>query len=793
MKGCILIVGLWMLLALAGVAEDFTEARQALARGLPHAAIHLLRDRTPADGNEAVLAGRDFLLARALLDAGRSGEVIELMADRNAAGETEAVFWTAQARMAKGQPAAAAEGYRTVLEVDDFGFANEARLALARALAAMGENAEALDVLDTVAEDHPVARRALLERISILIDSRDMDGARDLVAATREEFEPTHERFAYLEGLVQLEAGDYPAALERLQPVARADSRFGEPAAVAAARCLVAMEDFEAAEELLEGFLREFMGRSPPFEVFAELDRVYSLQSTASSAELRRLVEDETAPERSAAALYYLARNEARSGRTASALERYQEFLDAHRGHILEPYAAREAALFLLLEGRSAEALALLKPLANGEAETDFLLGTAAFALGRFNEAAAWFLAAAESNENMAAVSFFNAAICQLLGGISDGEPDAFALLEELFPGDPRIRRFRHARALHGLALHDPDAADVLAELVEMDMPLAALALAEWMHAQLLVDEASHYLAIASEAGVQPERTAYLELFLLHDQGADSQTILGRCEDFLREFPDSGFASDVRMKMAEILFQTGDYLAARVALETLAADQPGTSLAERAYFLAGQACARLMTDESLDQAISNFEEAARIGGPLATRARFEQALVQSALGKPREAIVLLDRVIETAGEDEDLRFAALIEKGDTLFSEGQNNPEAWQEAIAVWQGIVDDDEVPEAWRNQALCKIGVAYEQLGETDKALGSYYRVLTGVEESPGEYFWFFKAGFDAARLLEEQEAWREAIAIYEQLGALDGPRTAEARLRANRLRLENFIWED
>ena len=57
----------------------------------------------------------------------------------------------------------------------------------------------------------------------------------------------------------------------------------------------------------------------------------------------------------------------------------------------------------------------------------------------------------------------------------------------------------------------------------------------------------------------------------------------------------------------------------------------------------------------------------------------------------------------------------------------------------------------------------------------------------------FWFYKAGLEAGRLLEEQKDWSAAIAIYDKMASADGPQREEIRQRERRLRLEHFIWEN
>ena len=55
------------------------------------------------------------------------------------------------------------------------------------------------------------------------------------------------------------------------------------------------------------------------------------------------------------------------------------------------------------------------------------------------------------------------------------------------------------------------------------------------------------------------------------------------------------------------------------------------------------------------------------------------------------------------------------------------------------------------------------------------------------------FYKAGFEAAHILEAQEQWKPAIAIYQKMAALEGPRSDEAKNRITDLRLKHFIWEE
>jgi hypothetical protein len=114
--------------------------------------------------------------------------------------------------------------------------------------------------------------------------------------------------------------------------------------------------------------------------------------------------------------------------------------------------------------------------------------------------------------------------------------------------------------------------------------------------------------------------------------------------------------------------------------------------------------------------------------------------------------------------------------------------------MTAYDQLAGEKDVPAHWRNQALFKKGVCYEKLAEPGDALDVFYRIMED-EMRPGkqrEYFWFYKAGFNAARLLEEASKWQPAATIYEKLAFAGGARSEEAKSRLDRLRLEHFLWE-
>ena len=107
-----------------------------------------------------------------------------------------------------------------------------------------------------------------------------------------------------------------------------------------------------------------------------------------------------------------------------------------------------------------------------------------------------------------------------------------------------------------------------------------------------------------------------------------------------------------------------------------------------------------------------FEQVVKSGGPLSLKARLAQASLLNALKRPKEALGVLDKILDS-NPDPNLRYAVIVEKGDTLFAQGTQDPENYKSAIAAWRQISSNSKAPKIWSHQALAKMGAAYEKLG--------------------------------------------------------------------------------
>lgn len=763
--------------------DQIAAARSALADGLPGVAIQKLESVCAEKPGEE----SSILLARAYVEGKHPEKAIGILKTSPTGPQRD--FWLAQALAVLGRSGDALSAYRAAGR--DPGLLPGARLGEARMLRATGHAEEALDLLATRREW--AGNFGLLAEFEAAMALLDLNRAGDALAVL-DAMHPSDSaglsRKAFLTARCLAMSGDDAGAIRLFGELVPTDEEMAVAAVIGHAEALMRIGQDSSAEALLEGFL----SRNPDIPglrgLFSVLDRLYSSDTTSTSNELKRWANDKVPSPRRRLAAYYLAKSEARLGRDDRAERLLQLASDDSTSGTIELMAALDLAKIRLKQGRGSEALAILPPLSVSR-EADYLRGLALAAGNQPAEAARAFLSASASTP-LAESALFNASLCELLAG--EKKPGAFEILRQKFPGSPKVGMVKIQEALFLARMRDPRAVGILQELgAGTDTGLAgsaALALAEWNYQHDGKGEAEGELRRISSGNITEREQADALSVFLADDGEDGDAAIQAAEKFLAGHAGSTSEAEVRMKLGELYFRRGDFAGARIQLELLAGKFPGSPQEMPALFLAAQAASRLQTPASVNDAMILFEQVAAANGPLSPRARLEQAILQSALGKRSEAIVIFDSIL-AASPDSEIRAATLMEKAKALIASTDSASTA--AALRILKDLSEDRTLPLSWRIQALVRIGSAYETLGDADSAVAAYYDVLKESEAGSAEYFWFYKAGFAAARLLESEKRWDQAIRVYEMISAANGPRSQEAASRINKIRLENFLWEN
>jgi hypothetical protein len=312
------------------------------------------------------------------------------------------------------------------------------------------------------------------------------------------------------------------------------------------------------------------------------------------------------------------------------------------------------------------------------------------------------------------------------------------------------------------------------------------------------LDEARRNLEKARNSSPNPvalERADYLAIWIEDaSPGSDAAKVIAGATEFLRKYPSSAFLADVRMKLAETYYRRQDFPNSQTQFQILAQENPRGPFTERALFFAAKSATQSMAPQSLDRALVLLDEVVKKNGELKWAARNEQAGIERKLGKNQDAATLYDEVLQGNARPEEKR-EALCGKGDIFYEAGEADRANYQRAIEIYDQLAAQKDAPVFWRNQALFKKGICLEKLGDRENSLATFYKIIE-EENRPDrpqrEFFWYYKAGFNAARLLEDDSKWQPAAVVYQKLATAGGARSDEAKSRLARLRLEHFLWE-
>jgi tetratricopeptide (TPR) repeat protein len=803
------------LLPITAWADLYDEAVGADQEGIPEVSIVKLRTYLAAPGAQHVAEAK-LLLAKCLLSTRQPAEALEVLSTP-ALNSIVARNLRAEALLRSGRWTEAATTWTELLQDPNVGGnAVEARLGLAEAQQQLGATREALQTLSPLISDQSLADAApFLLAAELELQLSDFKGAQDLLAKVNHPDSLQAARKEALSGRLSLVTGDLDAAERSFQKVLASEpgqgSRVATIAHLGLANIYIARKEYEEAESIVEKIINEQAQTENLPDLFQALYSIYLLEQTPSLDDLTRWSQEDpkqVGSDRPVLAQFYLGKLELKIGSHTNALSLLRQFIADHGSHPLAGAAVIALAQQLNADGNFGEAVGIANQwLAANRAANPAdragvreVLADALVQERNFTSAFDLYTELSQEptpNQNR---FLYNAATCALRLGNEALYRQSFGALARLPNTESERAALEFEKAMieakTGSAFAEKNLRQFLVDFPEdPHKPQVHLALAEIAFTQSPSDRSrlnSELTEVSTDDSVTQEEKARLEFFAAADDGHQPITTVSRlAQDFLQKYPHSRFRPEIRIKLGEVYFHQDDYPDAQMQFELVSEEDPDSPLLETALFLAGEAARKSMNSSSMDHAVELFEEVYKINGPLRYRARLEQALTKRQALQDREAIVLLNDLLNQA-IPVDIRCEAMDAKGDAEFTLGPKDEAEYREAIKTFDSLAALEGVSAVCRQTALYKKAKCYEKIGQWDEALAAYYDVLSIDYGAPGE-IWYFRAGFDAAQILESKKSWASAAAIYQKLAAIPSSRAEEAKNRLTRLRLEHFLWPE
>ena len=799
------------LAARAELATDLAHAFRPSMEGVPEIAVARLRALLKTDLVESKWRDVAEKLVEALVAADAFEDALQLLEDPRLRHDGSPMFWRAQALANLKRWSEALPLYLSLTENESSPFRAESIFGGAEMLRALGRDEDAVQQLARLYGDVQFGTRARLRSVELLLNRGAIGPARDLLGQVQPKGVGARKERRFLRGRLQMLSGQLNEAADDFESVLKTREGGSHSVSIAALFALadvhLQLKTPETGDEFLEAYMEKHPNDEALARIFEKLDELYRAQRRPARGDLLRWTRDSTQPRR-AFAQWYLARMDLRAGRTDRAARGFSEL---QRTDAKDPALAAgflEYARFLKEEYRSDEITDILNsaralhPDAALRARIDMFAAECDYRAKRYKEAAQTFHQIGQSHSEFAGACFFNASLAWLQIGAKARSIDALQKLSAGSGSDEERATIKLEEALLLASKGDERAGDALRNFTR-DFPKHDRAAEAWVTLAELafhakpprLEEARKYLAQAGEATpnqVATERADYLRIWIEAADNTDEKTIEA-AKQFLQKYEQSPLAKDARMKLAEAFYRRQDYPNAQTQFEILARQNPGGVLAEKAEFFAAESAIASMAPNSLERAADSLERVVNHGGDLKWAARNQQAVIERKLGKPQNALLLYEEVLKSDARAAE-KWEALCAKGDIYFELASSDAANYRRAWAAYDQLAKDDSAPAHWRNQAAFKKGLCLEKQADRPGALTVFYEVIEPQGEGGGqpEQFWFYKAGFNAARLLEEEGKWESAAAVYEKLAAIGGARSDEARSRMNQLRLEHFLWE-
>jgi TolA-binding protein len=799
--------------AFAQEAGPIEEASRPLNDGVPQVAVVRLRELLARKLSDADRAAASAKLGEALVAASEYSEAVGVLTAPNVHEIPDAKFPLAQAYAGLSRWSEALPLYQACAGSDSAPVRSDALFGQAEALRALGRNDEALQTFAVLRQDARWSRRAEFRSVELLVAKGDTAGATLLLDAIQPSTQAEKYERRFLRARIAAAMGRNDRAVDLLAPILKNPAGATHPVLIATLFAIADAHLQLRTPGLGDDYLEDFIERQPTdaelTRVFAKLDQLYAAEKKPSRHELGRWSREATEPRRSLSR-WYLARAELRLSHRDVAL---QTFAQLTAEHPRLPALAEGLVEYAQLQfedrhfeeaAQTLDAARSLSPEPELAERIDLLAGRADYAAQHFEAAAQKFQRVAQSSSALAQTARFDASLAWLQADNPAQFASASQELKKSGADEETRGDLLLEQGLVQAGRGEGQAADSLRNFLR-DFPKHSRASEAWVALAELafhsrpprLEEARQNLARAAEGQPTPaarERADYLMIWLEEAGPApNEEKVIALANEFISKHESSLLLPEVRLKLGESYYRRQDFASAQTQFEILAQKNPNSPAAEKAQFFAAQSAMQSMGTAALDHALVLFDSVVKRNGELKWAARNEQAVIERKLGKPQEAMTLYDEVLKGQANPAEQR-EALCGKGDILYELGAQDRENYRRAIDLYNQLAGQPEASAHWRNQALFKKGMCLEKLEQPAEALATFYQIIEEQvrPDRRREFFWFYKAGFNAARLLEEQSKWQPAAAIYEKLVFAGGSRSEEARGRLNRLRLEHFLWD-
>ena len=789
-------------------------------------------------------------LAESWIHLGQSANALSLLRESFLANHPETYFWKAQALAATGRFTEAIAALAPALTSAQAAYRNEAIFTRASLQLALQQTDAALLSLKPLidATDPSISAPARLRQAEILLDQGDPKNARAALPATSAISATEQSRAALINARLLLAEGNPGAAIPAFaallenpqrQSLARyhaaaiglADSLAAEDSPAAAAESLIVFIQSHQDSPLLEQLFGRLLAwlpnppaaNDPILAQFADWipplpQPPPSAFNASSNAAISAWPIDTKLSDLAAHAMFARAsglhrlQTPAADAEARSLLTRLR--LD-YPEHPLATQALLLSGRWQLAQGQTAQALNILdssldlalEPELKGEAT--FLKAQAAYAQDQHQQAATLFETAAKSLTARAAdTARLNAAIAHLRQGkvititttdensrMSPGTLADLELEQALAATPPAAAK----KSLETFLSRHPE--HPRAQEAQLAAAEAALALAppDFAFARTQLDA----LAAAPPAAepLPPVRLALAKLRLADLSNTPKDAIVA-AKSFLETFATDPSAPDVALLLGRNQFQAGEYNAARMTLEKLAATEKSPPRAQAAWLLAARSADLVTTPQSREQAVVLFDHAIAIPAPLAAIARLEKARLLIDLNRLPEATTFLRTWFDSIPKTDPMRLPAGFLLGESITLEAAGDAKYLAEALGIYEQLLTHPKIDPSSRHRLKYLCGQTLEQLPNpkdpstkrTAEALEAYYSVLeTAAEAPPAEWDWFERCGFRALDIYADAHRWQSAIAVAKKIASCNGPRAAEAANRAHILQLKHMVWED